>query len=116
MTKLTRQSRELAEHYASELSGLGPITTRPLFGAIALYRDAHVLAMVWNGALYFKVDDASRPDYKAAGSHALGYVAEGHEHALKSYCEVPVDVIEDHEKLLDWAQRAWSAALKAGRN
>ncbi|RQS06294.1 TfoX/Sxy family protein [Burkholderia sp. Bp8998] len=116
MTKLTKQSRELAEHYAEQLSGWGQITTRSLFGAVALYRDGHVFAMVWKGSLYFKVDDATRAEYEAAGSHALGYVADGREHALKSYWEAPVDVIEDHQALLAWAQRAWSAAVKAAKD
>ncbi|WP_101506822.1 TfoX/Sxy family protein [Erwinia sp. B116] len=115
MTKLAGQGKALAVHYAGELSGWAPITTRPLFGAVALYRDGLVFAMVWKGSLYFKVDNTSRADYEAAGSHALGYVAEGNDHALKSYWEVPVDVLEDNETLTEWAQRAWSAALKATR-
>ncbi|MGT2460312.1 TfoX/Sxy family protein (plasmid) [Cupriavidus basilensis] len=116
MTKLTRQTKELAAHFADQLSGWASITTRPLFGAVALYREEHVFAMVWQGALYFKVSDESRGDFDAAGSHALGYVSEGQEHALKSYWEVPVDVIEDRKQLIVWAQRAWEAALKGAKN
>ena len=111
MTKLTKQAKDLAEHYADQLSVRGRVTTRPLFGAVALYRDERVFAMVWEGSLYFKVSDESRADYQVAGSHALGYVAEGREHALKSYWKVPVDVIEDGSQLLEWAERAWRAAL-----
>lgn len=116
MTKLTGQDRTLAEHYAGEISDWAPITTRPLFGAVALYHDALVFAMVWKGSLYFKVDNTSLADYVGAGSHALGYTADGDSHALKSYWEVPVDVIEDNAILLTWAQRAWSAALKAAKD
>ncbi|KVM84644.1 TfoX/Sxy family protein [Burkholderia stagnalis] len=116
MPKLTKQSRGLAAHYAEELSGWAPVTTKPLFGAVALYRDELVFAMVWMGSLYFKVDDSNRAEYEAAGSHALGYVVDGRDHALKSYREVPVDVIEDRGKLREWAQRAWSAALKAAKD
>lgn len=115
MTKLNKQARQLAEHYADQLSGLGPIDTRPLFGAVALYRDEHVFAMVWEGSLYFKVSDASRAAYQVAGSNALAYVAKGHEHSLKSYWKVPVDVIEDRLQLLEWAQHAWHAALKSAK-
>lgn len=113
MATLTKQSRKLAAHYAEELSGWAPITTRPLFGAVALYRDEQVFAMVWKGSLYFKVDDSSRAEYEAAGSHALGYVADGHDHALKSYWEVPADVVEDREQLQQWAERAYHAAVKS---
>jgi DNA transformation protein len=116
MKKITNQNNELAQYYAEQLSGWARITTRPLFGAVALYRDHQVFAMAWKGSLYFKVDDASRPEYEAAGSQPLGYVADGNEHALKSYWEVPVDVIEEHEALLAWAQRAWRAALKPAKD
>lgn len=115
MTNINAQGKALAMHYAGELSGWASVTTRPLFGAIALYRDGLVFAMVWKGSLYFKVDDASRGGYEAAGSHALGYVSGGNDHALKSYQEVPVDVLEDNDTLTEWAQRAWNAALNAAK-
>jgi DNA transformation protein len=116
MSKQSEETKKLADHYVDQLSDWAKITTRPLFGAVALYRDEHVFAMVWHGALYFKVSKESRGDYEAAGSHALGYVAQGHEHALKSYWEVPADVLEDREQLHEWAQRAWGAALKSAKS
>lgn len=111
MTKQSEQTQKLADHYVDQLSDWAKITTRPLFGAVALYRNQHVFAMAWHGALYFKVDDASRSDYEAAGSRTLGYSTDGEDHALKSYWEVPADVLEDEEKLRDWVERAYQAAL-----
>ena len=116
MSKQSEQTQHLADHYVYQLSDWAKITTRPLFGAVALYRNNHVFAMAWHGALYFKVDDNSRGEYETAGSHALGYVTEGEDHALKSYWEVPVDVIEDGDKLQAWAERAYQAALKSGKS
>lgn len=115
MSKPSEQSQHLADHYVDQLSDWGKITTRPLFGAVALYRSEQVFAMVWHGALYFKVDDQSREAYEAAGSHALGYVSKGEEHALKSYWEVPADVVESKDQLHHWAKRAYRAALKSAR-
>jgi len=115
MSKQSQQTKHLADHYVDQLSGWGKITTRPLFGAVALYRSDQVFAMIWHGALYFKVDDESRAEYEAAGSRALGYVSEGEEHALKSYWEVPADVVESKDKLHAWAKRAYQAALKIGK-
>ena len=115
MSKKFEQTKRLAEHYVDQLSDWAKIMARPLFGAIALYRDDHVFAMAWQGALYLKVDEDSRGKYEAAGSHALGYATEGQDHALKSYWEVPADVLEDNEKLHAWAEHAYQAALKSGR-
>ena len=113
MTPQSRKTQELADHYVDQLSSLGNITTRPLFGAVALYRQGQVFAMVWHGGLYFKVDDDSRKNYEAAASHPLGYESQGEQHALKSYWEVPVDVVEDHQQLQQWAERAYHAAVKS---
>ncbi len=107
MSKLTTESRRMAEHYAHELSEWAPINLRPMFGAIALYRQDKAFAMVWRGSLYFKVNDGSRPDYETAGSHPLAYVSRGRTHALKSFWEVPADITENKELLVQWADRAW---------
>lgn len=107
------QAKQLAAHYVDVLSDWANVTTRPLFGAIALYRNDHVFAMIWKGALYLKVDDASRQEYEAAGSHPLGYQTEGEDRALKSYLEVPALILEDEETLRSWAEIAYQAALRA---
>lgn len=110
VSKQSERTKHLADHYIDQLSDWAKITTRPLFGAVALYRNDHVFAMVWNGALYFKVDDNSRGKYEAAKSQPLGYVSKGVDQALKSYWEVPADVLEDADKLFAWADRAYQAA------
>jgi DNA transformation protein len=116
MSKQSEQARQLVNYYVDQLSGWSLITTRPLFGAVALYRNDHVFAMVWQGALYFKVDDESSAVYEAAHSQPLGYVSKGEDQVLKSYWEVPADVTEDYEKLQLWAERAYQAALKSEKN
>jgi DNA transformation protein and related proteins len=68
-----------------------------LIRSIALYRNGQFFAMAWKGILYFKVDEATRKDCEAANSHALGYLSEGVDHSLKSFWEVPADVIEGRD-------------------
>ena len=112
MPKQTEHAKHLAYHYVHQLSDWAKVETRPLFGAVALYRNDHVFAMAWQGSLYFKVDEVSRGDYEAANSHALSYVSKGKDQALKSYWEVPADVLEDADKLHAWAERAYQSALE----
>ena len=78
MSKQSEQARQLVNYYVDQLSGWSHITTRPLFGAVALCRNDHVFAMVWQGALYFKVDDQSRVVYEAAHSQPLEHVRREH--------------------------------------
>ncbi|QRQ11555.1 TfoX/Sxy family protein [Acinetobacter pittii] len=116
MTQQSKKNQALADYYVDQLSSWAKITTRQMFGAVALYRQDHVFAMVWQGDLYFKVDDNTRKNYEFAGSHALWYVSEGEEHALKSYWQVPVDVVEDREQLQQWADYAYRAAVKSAKS
>ncbi|MBH2008364.1 MAG: TfoX/Sxy family protein [Xanthomonadaceae bacterium] len=84
MSKSLGHIQGLADHYIDLLEGWAKLEKRPLFGAIALYRNHYVFAMVWNGALYFKVDDESLSDYVKAKSHMLSYTSEGATRELKS--------------------------------
>ena len=112
----SKRAEALAGHYVDQLASWAHISTRPLFGACGLYREGHVFGMVWQGALYFKVDDESRKLYVAAQSHALEYVSKGEAQALKSYWEVPAEVVEERETLCLWAARAYQVALKGGKH
>lgn len=72
--------------------------------------------MVWNGTPYFKVDSVTQSAYVAANSHALAYVQDGQERALKSYWAVPASVIEDEKQLCEWARAAYGAAIRSTRD
>jgi TfoX/Sxy family transcriptional regulator of competence genes len=50
---------------------------------------------------------------KLTDATASWWRGTGEDHALKSYWEVPVDVLEDEGKLRDWAERAYQAARHA---
>ena len=106
------KASEMADHYIAALAGWAEVTRKPLFGAIALRRNDLVFGMIWKGALYFKTDEQSVQEYDAADSDKLRYTDHGGKtQALKSYAEVPPDVTEDEDKLRQWAETAYQAAL-----
>ena len=107
------KASEMADHYVEALADWAEVTRTPLFGAIALRRNDLVFGMIWKGGLYFKTDEESVQEYDSAHSSKLTYTTnEGKSQALKSYAEVPPDVSEDEEKLREWAEIAYKAALK----
>lgn len=104
---------EMADHYIEALADWAAVTRTPLFGAIALRRNNLVFGMTWKGGLYFKTDENSVHEYDAAHSEKLEYTtSRGKSQALKSYAEVPPDVSEDEERLREWAEFAYKAALR----
>lgn len=74
-----------------------------MFGGHGLYCGDSFFGIVFGGRLYFKTNRETRTKYTEAG---MGYFSPRPEQALKNYREVPVDVIENDDKLVAWAREA----------
>ena len=95
------------ERMLDELASLGDVEARRMFGGTGLYLDEVMFAIVYDGRVYLKVDEESRADFVAAGSAPF---QPRPTQTLASYYEIPEDVLDDAEKLRDWAARAARAA------
>jgi DNA transformation protein len=89
------------------LSGLGGITSRPLFGGHGLYWRGTIFGIVFEDRLYLKVDDRSKSEFESRG---MGPFRPNERQTLKSYYEVPPEVLGDPEALVSWAREAIRAA------
>lgn len=79
-----------------------------MFGGYGIYLDGAIFAMITDeGELRFKVDDSNRQQYEDMGS--TPFVYEGHKSRgpiTMNYYLVPEEVMEDREKLTDWAYQS----------
>jgi DNA transformation protein and related proteins len=91
------------------LSGLGEVTSRPMFGGRGIYWHDSIFAIQYRDRLYFKVDEQSNGEYLAKGMEPF---RPNERQTLKSYYEVPPDVLGDPEALLSWAREA----IRAGQS
>ena len=98
-----------------QLDGLDELSARRMFGGAGLYCGAVFFGIVHGDVLYLKVNDKTRPGYERAGMKPFKPLA--HRPDAASYYAVPVEVLEDAEKLTEWARRAiaGSARPSAGR-
>jgi DNA transformation protein len=87
-----------------DLRGLG---CRAMFGGHGLYRGATFFGILFDGRLYLKTDESTSPEYERRGSRPF---RPNDEQVLKSYYEVPADVLENRDELLRWAEAATRAA------
>jgi DNA transformation protein len=94
------------------LAPVGQITAKHMFGGVGLYADGLFFALMHDDRLYFKVGDANRSDFEAAGMEP--FRPYGDDRAM-AYWEVPVDVLEDHDRLPAWALKALGVAATAKR-
>lgn len=88
-----------------QLEPLGGVDHRRMFGGAGLYCEGVFFAIIHRGRLYFKTDETTRPAYEAQG---MGPFRPNARQTLKTYYEVPADVIEDCDALAEWARRAVS--------
>ena len=89
---------DFLEFVLDQLAALRRVTSRPMFGCFGLYSGEDFFAIIDEGRLYFCTDESTRPAFRAAGMKTF--------HALKSYYEVPIDVLEDDVELCKWARAA----------
>ncbi len=95
-----------------QLEPLGGVQCRSMFGGYGLYRGPVFFAIIYKGRLYFKTNAKSRRSYLEMG---MGPFRPNPRQTLKTYYEVPVDILEDCDHLQEWAKRA-ARDSRTGRN
>ena len=86
------------------LEQLGPeVECRAMFGGHGLTRDGTFFGILYKGAFYLKTSPRTRKDFVDRGMKPFRPNAR---QTLRSYYEVPADVVEDRDLLRRWAERA----------
>src|SRR4030095_12503526 len=76
---------------------------RRMFGSYGLYHEGVFFGILARGRLYFKTNAVTRGTYV---QRSMQPFRPNPRQTLKSYYEVPVDILEDHEQLGAWARQA----------
>lgn len=103
-------SDEYLDYVVDQIGCIGEVAAKKMFGGVGLYHDGLFFGLIASDILYFKVDDENRREYQAAG--AKPFQPYGGESYSMGYYEVPVDVLEDVDKLRVWATGAVAAAAR----
>ena len=86
------------------------VTPRAMFGGVGLYSRGVFFGLLSRDLLYLKVDDATRPDYEAAGMRPFRpYPGQS---MTFGYYQVPLDVLESAPEAVAWARRAIEVAQR----
>ena len=86
-----------------QLANLGGVTCRAMFGGYGLYCGRVFFGIVQKGRLYFKTNATTAPRYR---ERKMKPFSPNATQTLKTYYEVPVDVLEDAGELTIWARQA----------
>ncbi len=84
-----------------------------MFSGTGVFHQGLMIALVVDGVLYLKVDDASRTAFVERGLGPFEYTRLGRRVQLGSFHQAPEEVLEDADAAAAWARRAYEAALRA---
>jgi DNA transformation protein len=97
------KSDSFKEFVLDQLNDLGGVTCRAMFGGHGLCQDGAFFGIIFKGRLYFKTNATTAKSYIEKGMKPFRPNAKM---TLKTYYEVPVDIIEDSDRLTKWAGKA----------
>jgi len=97
------KSDSFKDFVLDQLAPVGGLRCRSMFGGYGLYRGDVFFGIIADSRLYFKTDARTRRRYVEAG---VGPFRPNPKTTLKTYYEVPVDVLEDGDELARWAKEA----------
>ncbi|MBP7065130.1 TfoX/Sxy family protein [Ferrovibrio sp.] len=104
-------SNDFMEHAAELFAPLGPIAVRRMFGGAGVYCRGVMFALIVDDTLYLKADAETKGDFEARGVGPFVYTGKGKPVAM-SYWQLPAEVIDEPETLLEWARKAYAVARK----
>lgn len=103
------RSSEFLEFVSEQMSGLGRVRARAMFGGYGIYRDDAMFAIIIEDQLYLKTNAANRAQFEARGLKPFVYT-RGRKTVEMSYFEAPAEVLEEPEAMRSWARLALEAS------
>ncbi len=103
-------SGEFLEYVLDQFRDWGEVSARKMFGGAGLYKDGKMFGLVADDAVYLKVDDSNRIKYETAGSKPFKPWKD--KPTVMSYWELPPDVFENPDALMEWAAESLAIQKK----
>ncbi len=101
---------DFVSHLLDQLTQLGDVRAKRMFGGYGLYCDGWFFALVADDVLYLKADAHSRAAFEAAGLQPFQPFAD--KPTTMSYYPPPAEAMDDIGLLLAWAQKGVEAARR----
>ncbi len=97
-------SNDFIQYVLDQLSGLGKVQIKRMFGGAALYQDELAFGMIANDVVYLKVDDSNRDKYLHEASTPLKPFKNNA--TVLSFYNVPPDVFDNADLFVSWAKES----------
>jgi DNA transformation protein len=95
------------------LSPIGNIKAQKMFGGYGISMNGIFFGIISDDILYFKVDTSNQANYESYGSKPFLYEKSDGKKIVMSYWEVPVDLLENSDKLSELVKASVNIAIRA---
>jgi len=93
--------------------GLGPVTSRRMFGGKGIYHMGRIVAVEVRGEMLLKADEQSASEFEAAGASQWAYEGKKGSPVKMPYWSIPDDAYDDPDVMARWVRLAYEAAVRA---
>jgi len=101
---------EFKNFVLDQLQGIGEFETKRMFGGLALLHQGSAFAKIKHDKVWLKVDESNIIDFE---KHEMQQYTYGKDNSRKlNFYETPIEIIEDRDKLKDWAKKSIEVAMK----
>ena len=100
---MRRTDESFKDFVLDQLQQLQDVDARWMFGGYGLYRDETFFGILHKGRRYFKTDRATLGEYR---KRKMKPFRPNAKQTLKSYYRVPAAIIEDVDRIAEWARQA----------
>ena len=94
------------------MQSIGPVRAKRMFGGHGIFLDDLMFALIADDVLYLKADKETENDFKTKDLDAFTYNKKNKTLSM-SYYQAPEEALEDNNEMQLWANKAYSAALRA---
>jgi DNA transformation protein len=100
---MNTQDESFKDFVLDQLRDLNDVGARRMFGGFGLYQDESFFGIIHKDKVFFKIDAATVGEYR---KHKMKPFRPNAKQTLRSYYQVPVEIIEDADALRHWAATA----------
>jgi len=103
---MTGSTQEYVDYVLELLEPIKNISSGKFFGGVGLKCESVQFAMLMGNSLFLVVDNTTRPKYEEKGMDCFWYKTKKKKVNVKKYYEVPSELLEDQDELLEWAKES----------
>lgn len=101
----TQEGAEAAESIVADLSPLGDVTAKKMFGGHGVFCEGVMFALIDSGGtMHLRADESTQARFAEAGST---------KHGRMPYWSVPASVLDSEDEMLNWAKQSLDVARAA---